>query len=304
MRYLRFVASDGDPRETLTTTVSLVSLSPRAEPGQACLVVIYGADLGKRIPLGDSALECGRSIQTDVPLDDDAVSRRHARISRSESDYRVEDLGSTNGTYVNDTPVRGSRVLADGDQLKIGRTIFKFLCSGNVELAYHEEIYRLMTRDGLTQVHNKRAFEDALDRELSRSRRYARHLSLVLFDIDHFKRINDSRGHLAGDAVLRQLAGAVATHVRREDVLARVGGEEFALLLPELPIDNARVVAEKLRALVASTPFQFEGEPIQVTASFGVGSAEPGQPTTAEVLYQAADARLYAAKNGGRNRVA
>jgi diguanylate cyclase (GGDEF)-like protein len=298
------VGSDTDHRETLVTTVSLSTDSPRVERGQACLVVIYGADLGKRIPLGEAQLECGRSIQTDLPLDDEAVSRRHARFAWTGADYAVQDLGSTNGTYVNDAPVSGGRLLRDGDQIKIGRTIFKFLCSGNVELSYHEEIYRLMTRDGLTQVHNKRAFDDALDRELSRGRRYARHLSLVIFDIDHFKRINDSRGHLAGDAVLRQLAGAVSTHVRREDVLARVGGEEFALLLPELPIDNARFVAEKLRALVERTPFRYEQHTIPVTASFGVASVVPGQSAQPEELYQAADARLYAAKNGGRNRVA
>ena len=296
--------SDSDHRETLVTTVALLTDSPRVEAGQACLVVIYGAELGKRLPLGESILVCGRSIETDIPLDDEAVSRKHARFAWTGADYAVQDLGSTNGTYVNDVPVSGGRLLRDGDQIKIGRTIFKFLCSGNVELSYHEEIYRLMTRDGLTQIHNKRAFEDALDRELSRGRRYARHLSLVLFDIDHFKRINDSRGHLAGDAVLRQLAGAIATHVRREDILARVGGEEFALLLPEVAIDGARFVAEKLRALVQATPFRYEEQAIVVTASFGVASVEPGKTATADELYQAADARLYAAKNAGRNRVA
>ncbi len=275
-----------------------------AEPGQACLVVIYGADLGKRIPLGDSVLECGRSIQTDIPLDDEAVSRKHARFAWTGADYAVQDLGSTNGTYVNDAPVTGGRIVHDGDQVKIGRTIFKFLCSGNIEASYHEEIYRLMTRDGLTQIHNKRAFEDALDRELSRGRRYSRHLSLILFDIDHFKRINDSRGHLAGDAVLRQLAGAIAANIRREDVLARVGGEEFALLAPELSLENARFVAAKLRALVESTPFRFEEQAIEVTASFGVATAEPGKTVQPDELYQAADARLYVAKNSGRNRIA
>jgi diguanylate cyclase (GGDEF)-like protein len=296
------VGIDSDHRETLVTTVSLMPAEPRVEPRHACLVIIYGADLGKRIPLGD-IVECGRSMQSDIPLDDEAVSRHHARFAWSGSGFTVRDLGSTNGTYVNDAPVV-ERMLADGDQVKIGRTIFKFLCGGNVELSYHEEIYRLMTRDGLTQVHNKRSFDEAFERELSRSRRYARHLSLVLFDIDHFKLINDSRGHLAGDAVLRQLAGAVATHIRREDILARVGGEEFALLLPEVMLENARAAAEKVRVLVEQTQFRFEDQAISVTLSFGVASARPGETIASAELYQAADARLYVAKNSGRNRVA
>ncbi|WP_129347327.1 GGDEF domain-containing protein [Sorangium cellulosum] len=293
---------DNDPRQTLVTCASIAPPALPVEPGTACLVVIYGTELGRRIPLGTGAIECGRSIQTDIPLDDEAVSRRHARISWSGGSYVVRDLGSTNGTYVNDACV-DERSLRDGDQVKIGRTIFKFIQGGNVELSYHEEIYRLMTFDGLTQVHNKRSFEVALEREVSRACRYHRHLSLILFDIDHFKSINDTRGHLAGDAVLRQLAALSAANVRRDDVLARVGGEEFALLLPEIPIDSARLVAEKLRALVERTPFRFEEDEIAATASFGVAGVTPDAPVSPMELYRRADERLYHAKRGGRNRV-
>jgi diguanylate cyclase (GGDEF)-like protein len=230
------------------------------------------------------------------------VSRRHACISWNGSGYLVRDLNSTNGTYVNDVAAQ-ERMLRDGDQIKIGRTIFKFMQGDNIELAYHEEIYRLMTCDGLTQVHNKRSFDAALDREVSRAVRYQRHLSLIVFDIDHFKRINDTRGHLAGDAVLRQIASLVSAHVRRDDVVARVGGEEFALLLPEIPHESAQVVAEKLRALVARTPFRFEDTEIPVTSSFGVSSISPEAPLTPVELYRRADEHLYQAKRAGRNRV-
>ena len=300
--YSPVVASDDrDHRATLVTTSQLPG-PPRAEAGSACLVVIYGPELGKRIPLGQQPIECGRAIQTDIPLDDDAVSRRHARIAWTGSGYQVRDLGSTNGTYVNDQPVQ-EQTLRDGDQIKIGRSIFKFIFGGNIELSYHEEIYRLMTFDGLTRIYNKRSFDEALEREVSRSRRYQRYLSLVVFDIDHFKKINDTRGHLAGDAVLRQMSALVSANVRREDMLARVGGEEFAVLVPEVAMEGARILAEKIRALVERSSFKFEDQPIPVTASFGVACLEPNMRLSAAELFHAADERLYAAKNAGRNRV-
>jgi len=294
---------DSDHRQTIVTTAAAV-VGPEIpiSPGTACLVVIYGVELGKRIPLGTEPIECGRSMQSAIPLDDDAVSRRHACIQWNGSGYVIRDLNSTNGTYVNDVAVR-ERPLHDSDQLKIGRTIFKFIQGSNIELSYHEEIYRLMTCDGLTQVHNKRSFEAALEREVSRAVRYQRHLSLVVFDIDHFKRINDARGHLAGDAVLRQFAALVAASVRRDDVVARVGGEEFALLAPEIPIESARVLAEKLRVTISRTPFRFEDVDIQISSSFGVAAIAPETPLTPVELYRSADARLYQAKQAGRNRV-
>src|SRR5206468_1010659 len=145
-----------------------------------------------------------------------------------------------------------------------GRTIFKFLTGGNIEAAYHEEIYRLTTVDGLTQTYNKRYFMDTLERELSRSHRYRRDLSLIMFDIDHFKSINDSFGHLAGDHVLKHLAQVVTARIRREDIMARFGGEEFAIVLPEIDSANALQFAEKIRKLVADTQFRFENATIEV----------------------------------------
>ena len=160
-----------------------------------------------------------------------------------------------------------------------------------------------MTCDALTQVHNKRSFDAAIEREVSRATRYQRHLSLIVFDIDHFKRINDTRGHLAGDAVLRQYAALVSSHIRRDDVLARVGGEEFALILPEITQESACLVAEKLRSLIAEASFRFEEVEIPVTSSFGVASIRPDAPCSTLELYRQADERLYQAKRDGRNRV-
>ncbi len=308
-----------DPRTTLHTATSVMPpVVQKIDPSTACLVVIYGPELGKRIALETEPLECGRSMKTEIPLDDDAVSRKHARFAWTGDVFVVHDLGSTNGTYVNDVSVQ-ERVLRDGDQIKIGHTIFKFICGGNIELSYHEEIYRLMAYDGLTQIHNKRSFETALEREVSRAHRYRRPLSLVVFDIDHFGRASTTTfGHLAGDAVLRQLATLVGANIRREDILARVGGEEFALVLPEIAIEAARWVAEKLRSIVETTPCRFEAQQIPISSSFGVAEidAPPASPSgtgtepsapgpmSAVDLYKIADERLYEAKRAGRNRVA
>src|SRR5262249_6513539 len=157
---------------------------------------------------GDDELVIGRSSTAGLQLDMDNVSRSHASVARTPLGWVIKDLGSTNGTFVNDVPAR-EHILRDGDQIRIGRAMLKFLTSGNVEAQYHEEIYRLMTLDGLTQVHNKRFFHEALEREFQRSMRYGNKLTLVVFDIDHFKKVNDTHGHLAGDEVLRRVGGLV-----------------------------------------------------------------------------------------------
>jgi diguanylate cyclase (GGDEF)-like protein len=272
-----------------------------ARPGDACIIVIYGPELGKRMPLGTAAFEIGRSSKNDLFLDHESISRHHARITFDGTSYWVADLNSTNGTFVNDDPVREQR-LKDGDQVRIGRSIVKFMTGENIEVHYHEEIYRLMTVDGLTQVFNRRYFNEALEREFNRSKRYARELSLVAFDIDHFKRVNDTHGHLAGDNLLRQISMAVKPRLRREDIFARTGGEEFGILLPEIGLDGAVTTAEKVRRIVESSPLKVDQQVVPVTVSLGCALLGEGDATPEE-LYKRADARLYEAKQGGRNRV-
>ena len=270
-------------------------------PGEACIIVIYGPELGKRLQLGAAPFTIGRSSKSDLFLDQESVSRNHARISFDGTQYWVADLQSTNGTFVNDEPVREQR-LGDGDQVRVGRSILKFMTGENVEMHYHEEIYRLMTVDGLTQAFNRRYFDEALEREFNRSRRYDRALSLILFDIDHFKRCNDTYGHLAGDNLLRLLGSTVKARLRREDIFARTGGEEFGILLPEIDLDGARITADKVRKLVEATPLRYEQAVIACTISLGVAQMAPGDAAP-EALYKRADERLYEAKQGGRNRV-
>ncbi len=287
-------------KETVITVIS--KISERPVNLDAALVVIYGLDLGRKFDLGREETVIGRSSKSDIQIDQESVSRSHAGITNSREGVRIRDLGSTNGTFVNDELVEGQRELRNGDFVKIGRTIFKYIAGGNIEAAYHDEIYRLTTMDGLTQIYNRRYFDEQLERELSRSRRYERVLSLVLLDIDHFKQVNDKYGHLAGDSVLKQLASTVRTKIRREDVFARYGGEEFAVLLPEVSLGGTRQFADKVRKLVEKQRFEFDRQVIPVTVSVGIATLEPHHREAGD-LVRTADERLYEAKTSGRNRV-
>jgi diguanylate cyclase (GGDEF)-like protein len=275
---------------------------PRSAGGSGCLVVIYGDDLGRRIRVGTEPLIIGRSPQCEAQIDQESISRNHCRIRFDGSEFLVGDLGSTNGTYVNDDLVEHEGRLRHGDQLKVGRTILKFIAGDDVEVQYHEEIYRLMMTDGLTQLHNKRYFDEALDREVARAKRYKRSFSLLVFDIDHFKQINDRLGHLAGDAIMRQLGAVLKGRLRVNDVLARIGGEEFALITPEVGLEGATELAGKINRLIADTRFEFEGARVDVTVSVGVAEWQQYFDDALELL-KAADEKMYEAKRQGRNRV-
>jgi diguanylate cyclase (GGDEF)-like protein len=290
--------------ETRVTKISTLSLRSSA-PTECCLVQIHGPELGKKYTLDDGELTIGRDDSNHIVVDLDNVSRRHARVRIQGSRVMVEDLGSTNGTYLNDEELAQATPLRSGDLVKVGSSIFKFLdgASADVEVQYHETIYTLTIADGLTGVNNKRFFLEYLEREMGRAHRYHRALSLMMFDIDHFKQINDTHGHIAGDYVLRELAQTVKRQVRREQCFARYGGEEFAVVIPEDGPDKARVFAEKLRRLIEEKVFIFEdAKVIPVTVSIGIAdmTADMTEPTH---FVKVADANLYKAKKAGRNQV-
>ncbi|MCB9561359.1 MAG: diguanylate cyclase [Kofleriaceae bacterium] len=288
--------------KTRITKVQVVK--PQGTTGEACLVLIYppGPDMGKRFPLSRSEAVLGRGADCDIQVDRDSVSRRHARVFRTAEQWMVEDLGSTNGSYVNDVPVQRS-LLRDNDFLKIGAAIFKFLSGAGVEASYYEEIYRMTIIDGLTGAHNKRYFLEFLEREAARCARHHRPLSLLMFDIDHFKKINDTHGHLTGDYVLRELSKRLLGRVRREELLARYGGEEFAAVLPETDHEGAMQFAEHIRRLVADEPFEYEGDRFPVTISVGVATTVGAEEVEAVAFIKIADDNLYRAKKEGRNKV-
>jgi diguanylate cyclase (GGDEF)-like protein len=185
----------------------------------------------------------------------------------------------------------------------VGNHIYRFLAGGNVEAEYHEEIYRLTIIDALTDIHNKRYMLEFLDRELSRSARYARPLALILFDLDRFKSINEDLGHLGGDFTLRELAAVVKSHVRKEELFARYGGEEFAIVLPETTLEGSIQVAERIRDHVEKHLFQYEGKAYPVTISVGLAATSGGEVLTPSDLIRQADEKLFQAKHEGRNRV-
>ncbi len=295
---IEFSEMAGQDEETRVSSVSRII--DKVLSGESCLVTIYGRDLGKQYPLNKEEIVIGRGADNDIVLDMDNVSRRHAKVVSRKEGFFVEDLASTNGSYVNDEEV-ANRQLMNGDLIKIGGGILKFLQGGNIEALFHEEIYRMTIVDGLTQVHNKRYFLEFIDREMARCARYNRPLSLILFDIDHFKKINDVHGHLAGDFVLKRLAEVVAKHIRKEEAFARYGGEEFGIIMPETTGARARIFAEKIRRMVEVTEYQYEDRMIEVTVSLGI--AEMGPHRDPNGFIKAADEMLYLAKDNGRNRV-
>jgi diguanylate cyclase (GGDEF)-like protein len=291
--------------ETKVTRVTTIAglTSPVSE--EACLVQIYGPMLGKKFGLEKDEITIGRGEGCEIVLELENVSRRHCSLLQRTDGVFLRDNGSTNGTYLNNVEVRGETPLRSGDLVKVGGAIFKFLFGGelgSIEAQYHEEIYRLTIIDGLTQVYNKRYLLEFLDREMARCLRHQRALSLVLLDIDRFKKINDTYGHLAGDYVLRELAQVLKSRIRKEECFARYGGEEFALVLPETGHENTVFLADKLRKIVEEHAFVFEGKRIRVTFSAGVADLDAAHDS-ALAFIRASDARLYEAKHRGRNQV-
>jgi diguanylate cyclase (GGDEF)-like protein len=240
--------------------------------------------------------------ENEIVLDDDAVSRHHARFERHGDVWVVMDVGSRNGTVVNNREITGVVKLTHGDRVQIGSTIYKYLSGSDTESAFYEEIYQLTITDNLTQVHNRRHFDDEIEREFSRARRFRRTFSVLLLDIDHFKHVNDRYGHLVGDAVLREVAQSVRRRVRRDDCVARYGGEELVILMPETSLVSARSLADDLRAGIAAHVVTYRDARFSVTVSIGCAEFSDGDTGPADLVGRA-DQKLYAAKHAGRNCV-
>lgn len=276
----------------------------RQEP---CFIVIAGGTVGQMYKLTKDDIYIGRATDAEVRVDDEGVSRRHARVSLTPGEQVIlVDLGSTNGTFVNGAKV-AEQVLRDGDKVQIGSTtVLKFSYQDALEENFQRKLFDSAVKDGLTGIYNKKYFMDRIETDFAYAKRHRSPLTLLLFDIDHFKNINDTRGHPAGDHVLRELAALVKKTVRNEDVFARFGGEEFAVLMRDVDDAKALVLAERLRRLIEAHVIEFEGQRIPVTVSIGIGtlSANTSPPIADSAeLVNRADQYLYTAKRAGRNRV-
>jgi len=270
----------------------------------AYLIVIAGTGVGKMFKLSGGEIKIGRHPSCEIILDDDGVSRQHSKLLRTRTgDLVVIDLKSTNGTYANGVRVQ-EHTLRDGDKIQIGKTtILKFSYQDDIEERYQKELYNSVVRDGLTGCYNKKFFSDRIQSEFSYSLRHGQPLSLIMIDIDHFKNVNDTYGHQAGDFVLKQLTEVVNRCIRGEDIFARYGGEEFALLLRDTNSERAFILADRIRRTVAAHRFVFKRTRIPITISLGIATLSDANIGDTEEMIRVADEFLYKAKRDGRDRV-
>jgi two-component system, cell cycle response regulator len=271
---------------------------------RAYLIVLTGTNVGEMYKV-DGEMFIGRSKEAAIQLLDEGISRKHCLLQRLPSGaIIIEDLGSTNGTFANGTRITRHQ-LADGDKIQVGSTtILKFTYHDDLEENFQRQMYDSALRDGLTKAFNKRYFTDRLHSEFAYADRHQSALALCMMDLDHFKRVNDTYGHLAGDYVLQTLAGLVQKSVGAEDVFSRYGGEEFAVISRGILVENARVMAERIRTSVETHAFLWNGSRLAVTLSLGIAGLPDARLKTPADLIAASDDALYQAKRSGRNRVA
>ncbi len=265
---------------------------------------VAGPEKGRVIALHDKCI-VGRSRSCEVTITDPSCSRQHALFERRNGKLFVEDLKSTNGVRVNGAKIVAAHELVDGDRVQLGDlTVVRYGFMPFAEASMQQDFYQRATRDGLTNAYNRKSFEEAFDREVAHCKRSDRGLGVILFDIDHFKKVNDTYGHSAGDSVLKKVSEAVLGLIRAEDIFARIGGEEFALLTRNEGLETLKTLGERVRALIESLVVPYEGHLIKITISVGISYMPPSpESPDKHILFTHADNALYEAKNAGRNRV-
>ncbi len=293
---------DRDRETTVEDTLVFRKRLERARRSSACLVVIAGAPIGEKIALEQNRMVIGRKPDVEIPIADPMISRKHAELLAQPDDQTmIRDLGSTNGIYINENRVIQA-VLKDGDLLRIGSTVFKYVGPGSIEHLYLNILSDRARLDGLTGIFNKQVFHDCLHREFQRCRDLHEPLTLMIMDLDFFKQINDRMGHPAGDYALQEVATILKGSFRRTDLFARYGGEEFGILLPHTSLQEARIVAERVRKSIEIHPFNFEGQAFSLTVSIGAAELTEDLKDANDLLSRA-DTALYDAKHSGRNRI-
>lgn len=287
---------------TRITTGRSKAYKKRPNRKRACLIQYTGDALGRRYFFENAEVTLGRGAANAIVLLDVSVSREHAKCYSRNKVIEIEDLGSSNGTFINETPVKTRTALRDGDMVRLGSILFKFFAHDNAESVFHDQIYRRATIDAGTQIFNRNYLLETLETAFNFSRTYERPLSVIYYDLDYFKRINDAHGHSCGDYVLSESAQVAKSCVRKGDVIGRLGGEEFLVVLPNADGAIAMELAERIRRAIESHPFEFEGKRLTQTISIGVSQMQPAFNTYKDLLDDA-DRKLYQSKNEGRNRI-
>lgn len=282
-------------------------LQQPAQRRNACLVQYSGSQLGKRFPLDSDAMTVGRSPQTDICIDEPSVSRRHSKITLQGENVSVEDLGSSNGTFINDKKIESATELNDQDMVRLGTILFKFFANENIDGIIHDKIYRMATIDAGTQIFNKKYLLETIKSEFKYSKSYNLDLSIIYYDLDHFKKVNDNYGHAAGDQILKEGSEVIKASLRKNDILCRFGGEEFIVILPNTKLDKAAELAERIRMAIENHVFELEDEQKKSvkhrqTISLGVSQLDKSMETESDLL-DSADRKLYQSKKNGRNQV-
>ena len=279
----------------------LPAFPPTTDPHSAAMICISGRSIGQIFVLTKEETTLGRAPECDIFLDDEGVSRHHAKIVDQDNERVLVDLGSTNGTFIDNERIEVA-TLRDGLRVQLGTaTILQFRYQDQKEVEFDALVQSFRTHDPLTELLDNKSFVTELEKEVGFAGRHKQPLALAVFDLDHFKRINETYGHQAGDLVLRSVARRASETLRREDVFGRFSQGAFAVLLRATKLEHAFIVAERIRRAVETLEISYQGRRIPCTASVGV-SELGGSIVRAPDLIEAAEDRLYQAKRKGRNR--
>ncbi len=287
-----------------TQKIRRMSTDDSSSEGTFSIVILSGPEAGQIFPLTGECYIIGRDISADISLSDLGVSRHHAAIRNASDGIYIRDTDSANGTFVNGRFVDQEQKLEDGDKIAVGTsTVLEFAYQDEIERNFYQKLREESIYDHLTGAHTRKHLFDQLETEIAFAKRQSLPLSVVMYDLDHFKQINDTYGHPLGDEVLKKITSIVGSCIRKEDVLTRYGGEEFAIICRQTPLADAKQMAERMRAAVAEASFDAEGSVFSVTISVGVAALPEAECRTPKELLSAVDAALYKAKENGRNQV-
>lgn len=301
-------ARDDDFNDASESTVvfdrsELIPASVAQRRKKHVLVRMDGSDVGQVTALEGNEVVIGRLAKNQIHIPFEGVSRVHAKLSWQDGGFWVEDSQSANGTFVQGERVE-RKLLTDGDVVQFGpRVVFRYSVTDADEEKILKQLYESSVKDALTGAYNRDYFNERLKSEVAYAKRHTTDVALIMMDVDHFKKVNDTHGHPTGDAALTTVVKALTRTLRTEDVVARYGGEEFAVLLRGTSLEPGVVVAERLRCLVEATPVVHRTVTLRCTVSAGCATLACTDEKTPEALVATADRRLYSAKRGGRNRV-